>query len=375
MRVLHVYSGNLFGGIESILVALARARAACPDLAHEFALCFEGRLQRELTAAGVRVHPLAPVRLSRPATARAARAALRRVLEGGAFDRVICHAPWSQGIFGGVVRRAEVPLAFWAHDIMTGCHWTERLAKRITPDLVICNSHYTAGTLARLYRDVPREVVYAPVEGSTGAVDRTELRRLRASLQTPDEAVVVIQVSRSEAWKGHALLLEALAELRAVPGWVWWQVGGAQRPAEEAFLASLRATAARLGIGDRVRWLGERTDVRHLLAAADVHCQANLAPEPFGVTFVEALASGLPVVTSDLGGAREIVDETCGLLVTPQDAAGLAAALGRLITDAELRGRMSRQAPVRARRLCDPDTQLRRLLSVLTGMRPAGVEA
>ena len=106
-----------------------------------------------------------------------------------------------------------------------------------------------------------------------------------------------------------------------------------------------------------------------------MHCQANLAPEPFGVTFVEALASGLPVVTSDLGGAREIVDETCGLLVTPQDAAGLAAALGRLITDAELRGRMSRQAPVRARRLCDPDTQLRRLLSVLTGMRPAGVEA
>ena len=78
MRVLHVYSGNLFGGVEAILVTLARHQADCPSLAHEFALCFEGRLGRELDALGAAVHRLPEVRASRPQTVRRARAGARR---------------------------------------------------------------------------------------------------------------------------------------------------------------------------------------------------------------------------------------------------------------------------------------------------------
>src|SRR6185295_14283079 len=107
MRVLHVYSGNLFGGIEAMLLAIARQPAA--DLESEFALCFEGRLSRELTAAGARVHQLAEVRVSRPQTVRRARRALAALLSSGRFDRVICHASWSHAIFGGLVRRTGTP--------------------------------------------------------------------------------------------------------------------------------------------------------------------------------------------------------------------------------------------------------------------------
>ena len=103
------------------------------------------------------------------------------------------------------------------------------------------------------------------------------------------------------------------ARTASLSGWVCWTAGGAQRPAEAAYLAELRQTAARLGIAERVRFLGQRTDVPHLLAAADVHCQPNTGPEPFGLAFVEALAAGRPVVTTALGGALEIVDETCGV--------------------------------------------------------------
>lgn len=378
MRVLHVYSGNLFGGIEAILVAIAHNRRASPDVTHEFALSFDGRLSAELTGAGARVHPLEPVRLSRPHTARAARHTLDRMLRANAFDRVVCHAPWAQAIFGGVARRAEVPLVFWAHDVMTGRHWTERLARRIVPDLVICNSEYTAGTLPRLYPAAPCAVVYAPVDVAP-AIDNADAdadrRRVRASLDTPDAAVVIVQASRSEAWKGHALLVEALALLRDVPEWTWWQVGGAQRPAEAAFLRGIQAQAEHAGIGARVRWAGQRADVPRLLAAADIHCQANLSPEPFGIAFVEALASGLPVVTTDLGGAREIVDATCGVLVKPADASALAGALRQLILDAPGRARLAAAAPARARRLCDPGRQLQRLASVLEQMSPVGAHA
>src|SRR5712692_9211545 len=76
MRVLHVYSGNLFGGIEAILIALASSRSLCPGVEHEFAVCFQGKLARELTRFGARLHHLGPVRMSRPATVRSARAAL-----------------------------------------------------------------------------------------------------------------------------------------------------------------------------------------------------------------------------------------------------------------------------------------------------------
>ena len=87
-----------------------------------------------------------------------------------------------------------------------------------------------------------------------------------------------------------------------------------------AYVDALVAAARRLGIDDRVRWLGERQDVRRLLGAADVHCQANVAPEPFGIAYVEALAAGLPVVASRAGGAMEIVDESCGVLVPAGDS-------------------------------------------------------
>lgn len=368
MRVLHVYSGNLFGGIEALLLTLARHQGDAPSLGGDVALCFEGRLSRELEAAGVRVHRLPEVRASRPHSVARARRALAQLLASESFDRAICHAAWAQAIFGGVVRRAGVPLVFWAHDEVTGRAWTERWARRVAPDLAICNSAFTARSVEALYPGVPRVVVYAPVDVTPPRLTEAARRAVRAELDTPADAIVIVQASRSEAWKGHASVVEALGRLRDVADWIWWQVGGAQRPSEAAFLESLGATARRLKIANRVRFVGERADVPRLLAAADLHCQANLKPEPFGIALVEALAAGLPVVTTAIGGAVEIVDDTCGLLVPPGDIASLAAALERLIVDGALRARLAAGALSRAAVLCEPAARTRQLADVLSRM-------
>jgi glycosyltransferase involved in cell wall biosynthesis len=370
VRVLHVYSGNLYGGIESILVAIARSGARNE---HEFALCFDGRLAAELAAVGATVHGLGPVSMRKPYGAAAARRVLASIVRRRTFDRVICHAPWSQGLFGGVVRRAGRPLVFWAHDVMTGRHWTERLAGRVIPDLAICNSHFTGRSLAALYPGLSPLIVYAPVDMPTsGAIDRSAVR---AALGTAPDSVVIVQACRCEEWKGHEPLLEALIALRDVANWTWWQIGGAQRPHERRVLGRLREKAERAGVGDRIRWLGERSDVRQLLAAADIYCQPNVDPEPFGVAFVEALAAGLPVVTTRQGGAEEILDRTCGVLVPPRQPAALEAALRDLIGNAEVRSRLAAGGPGRARLLCDPARQIERLRTALTGMRPVSVPA
>jgi glycosyltransferase involved in cell wall biosynthesis len=373
MRVLHVYSGNLFGGIETMLLTMARARALPPAIEPAFALCFDGRLSSELAATGVSVHRLPEVRASRPLTIRHARRQLAAVIQSGRFDRVVCHAAWSQALFGGVVKRAKVPLVFWAHDAATGRHWTERIARRVRPDLVICNSRYTADSIRLLYDGVPAIVLTCPIDSNAAVLTARERSAVRRELDTPDEAAVLIQVSRMEAWKGHAVVVDALGRLRDRSGWIWWVVGGGQRPEEVAYAGELVAAARRLGIEDRVRWLGERHDVRRLLAAADVHCQANLAPEPFGIAYVEALSAGLPVVASSAGGVLEIVDDSCGVLVPPGDSRALAAALERLFTDRPFRARLAGGAPARARHLSDPARQMARLADALAAMSPAGV--
>ena len=368
MRVLHISTGNLYGGIETLLRTLAVHRAACPELEQHFALCFEGRLSAELQASGAGLHMLGGARVSRPLSLWKVRRALHETLRRERFDVVVCHAAWTQAVFGTVARDAGLPLVFWQHEASAGTHWLERWARLTPPDLALCNSFYTARTLSKIYpRRVRGEVLYCPV-GPPLEIDvpQGERAAVRAALDTPEDAVVVIQTSRMEAWKGHALHLDALALLRDVPGWMCWQVGGAQRPHEEQYLAELKRAATRHGINGRVRFTGQRADVARLLAAADIHCQPNALPEHFGITFVEALHARVPVVTCAHGGALEIVDDSCGVLTPPGDAHALAAALRRLIEDATLRARLGAGGAARARQLCDPATQIKRLAELLS---------
>src|SRR4029077_2716303 len=99
--------------------------------------------------------------------------------------------------------------------------------------LALVNSRGTAETLPRLFSTAPHVVFHSPVSppGHGASATRDEVRRV---LATPAEAVVILQTSRLERWKGHGLLLAALARLREKTGWVAWIAGGAQRPHERA---------------------------------------------------------------------------------------------------------------------------------------------
>lgn len=365
MNVLHAYSGNLFGGIETLLLALARHRAFCPEMRPSFALCFEGELGKRLTEAGTPALFLGEARARNPWSVRRVRRAFEDELHRITYDAVICHAPWTLAMLGPAVERAGVPLVFWQHDAATGRHWVERWARRTRPRLVVCNSHFTAATLPTLFRDVPAEVVYCPVAPPSPRSWQDDRTQVRARLKIPETATVVVQACRMESWKGHRQHLEALARLRDLPGWVCLMVGGPQRPREEKYFAGLQRLASSLGIADRVRWVGQRSDVSALLAASDIHCQPNTSPEPFGIAFVEALLAGLPAVTSGIGGAVEILDRDTGILVGPGNSAALAEALRPLITDPALRAPYRLAGPRRARELCDPATRILQLRQAL----------
>ncbi len=366
MRVLHVAAGNLYGGVERILVEIARAR---PFSVHEFAICFDGRLHDELRGAGASPERLGPVRFSRPVTLWRARRNLRAALAARAFDTVVCHSPWAYALASPQLS-SSMCRVLWAHDILDGTHWTERRIARTPPDLIVCNSRTTADGLRRWAGSVPLAVVHPPV--APNRYPQAERDRVRAELGIDRGTTVILIASRFERWKGHVALLNAVPQLKGE--WKLWIAGNPQRGSEEALERDLRAMCAASALETHVAFLGERRDVARLLRGADVLCQPNIAPEPFGVVFAEALYAGVPVVTSDAGGAREIVNRACGVLVPMGDEQSLMMALQRLIDDPALRARLGSAGPARAESICSPVAQIARFEAALaSASRPAAV--
>jgi glycosyltransferase involved in cell wall biosynthesis len=139
----------------------------------------------------------------------------------------------------------------------------------------------------------------------------------RGGLATPADATVLLTLSRLHEKKGLDIFLAALT---ALPGCIAWIAGDGPLEAE------LKALAARLGVADRVRFLGWRTDRGALLAAADV-CVLPSRWEPFGTVMLEAWAAGTPLIAAaSQGPAALISDGVNGLLVPVDDAPALAAA-------------------------------------------------
>lgn len=374
MRVLHLYSGNLYGGVETLLATFARTQAGT-GLTHAFALAFEGRLADELRAMGADLSVLGAVRLSRPWTVLRARHALRGLLASARPDVVICHSAWSLAVFGPAVRKARLPLVFWLHDAVYDPKKVDLAARRVVPDLAICTSRFAESTLPKLFPDLPSVVVHPPVS-PLPSFPEEDRNALRHELHTARRDAVIVQVARMEAWKGHGLLVDAMVEMADEPGWSVWFVGGAQRPEEAEYRAWIFERCVNAGLLERVRFLGERDDVPRVLAAADIFCAPNGGPEPFGVAMVEALYAGLPVVAFGAGGALEVVDETCGVLVHPPGASvRLADALRRLVRNGPMRRRLGEAGPARAVSLSDPATQQARLRDALAPLAARRREA
>lgn len=363
VTVLHLCAGNLYGGIERIVAECAASRRLAPSLRPRFATVFEGRLAAEIDACGEHCARLGEVRVSRPHTVLRARRKLGDLLKIERPSAVICHSPWTFGLAAPVLRRVAVPAILWVHDRVSGHTWPERWAGLTRPNAIIANSRFTAESIGSLYRDAPAAVLYAPVSPPP-TLDAEERRRIRRSLGVAsDETCVVFIASRLERWKGHCELIDAIAD---IPGdWRLWIAGGAQKGHEPEYGQSLRTLCAERRIDARVRFLGDRRDVCSLMQSADLHCQPNTAPEPFGIALVEALYASLPVITTNMGGAQEIVTDECGVLVAPGDREALRSALLRLIEAPRARRALGAAGPRRAAALCDPARQLARLTTVV----------
>ncbi len=175
---------------------------------------------------------------------------------------------------------------------------------------------------ARL-RVIPRGVDTALFDPAVVTGER--MARLAAQWRLPDGAPTIMLPARLTRWKGHGVMLDALARMQRRDA-VLVMVGAEQGRAR--YRRELLARAEALGISHRVRLVGHVDDMAAALMLADVVANPSIEPEPFGRTVVEAQAMGRPVVVSDAGGTAETVEHgVTGWRVRPGDPGALAATI------------------------------------------------
>ena len=229
----------------------------------------------------------------------------------------------------------------WAFKAHTGqasrlYRWADRLMSPLTSATIcVSETERAAGLAARTCRAERTVVIPNAVDVGGAPVARHE-----------GDPPRVVTVGRLATPKDALTLLRALPAVAPTPFSALLVGDGPDRPALEA---SIRA----LGLEDTVTLAGSRSDVPALLAAADVFVLSSRSEgAPFSI--LEAMAAGLPVVASDVGGVGElVVDGETGLLVPPADPGRLADALRRVLGDAALRRRLGAAGRARARERFD----------------------
>jgi glycosyltransferase involved in cell wall biosynthesis len=194
------------------------------------------------------------------------------------------------------------------------------------------------------------EVLYLGV-GDPPPVTR-KADEIRTELGAGAGEALIVSVSRLASQKALHVMIEALSK---VPGALLALVG------EGPLAEDLRAKAAELGVSHRVRFLGFRVDVADYVAAADAFCLSSVW-EGVPLSAQEAILLGTPVVATRVGGMPELIEDgISGLLVAPGDAAGLAEALRKVTSDAELGERLTRAARERLHTTFSTERMLARL--------------
>lgn len=167
-------------------------------------------------------------------------------------------------------------------------------------------------------------------------------REVRARLGVRPDAKLIIQVAQLQPEKDHVTAVAALAfVVRAVPDAVLVMVGdGVEK-------RRLIAKAVEFGVANNIRMLGARSDVRRLMAAADV-CLLSSLHEGVSVTLLAAMALSKPIVATDVGGNSEIVEHgRNGMLCRSSDARGIGHSLITLLRNVKMRSQMGRAGRTR----------------------------
>jgi glycosyltransferase involved in cell wall biosynthesis len=355
LRILHTEASLGWGGQEIRVLTEARAVGR---LGHQVTLAApaQARIFEEAPRYGVRAVAL-PIGRKRAGGALA----LRRRIGSGAFDVLNTHSStdtWLAAIACATLGAAP-PLVRTRHISapLPANAATRWLYTRATDRIVTTGEKLRAQVIGETGVEAAR-VVSIPTGIDLAVFRPGDRAAARQALGLPAAATIVGIVATLRSWKGHRYLLGAVAAMQRKDIEVVVVGDGPQREA-------LESLAAQLGIAGRTRFAGNQAEVARWMQAFDLFCLPSYANEGVPQALMQAMACGLPVVTTPVGSIAEIVsDGQTGMMVAPQDAASLRAVIERLLGDAALRSALGARAGAVARERFGEERMVERMVEV-----------
>ncbi len=342
-RLLFLESLPTISGGQAMLIQLARHLAGRYEL-HAL-LPGEGALAQALRAAGVVCHfaPMGAYTLVRKSARDVARYAARapgltlrtwRLVRGERIDLVYANSGRTF-VWGSLAAALAGRGVIWHHHNLLADRKSLRLLRWLgrlrTVRRIICASPAAAQQFPALGAKLA--VVSPGVDVNRFRPDPAARARGRQALGLAADALVAGMVGDLIPLKGHAVFIEAArATAQAVPG-AAFVIVGAPRPGPEgqAYVAGLRQRAAEAGLDGRLVWAGHADDMLGIYNALDVLVVASRT-ETVPLVLLEALACGLPAVSTPVGRAPELLAAgTAGRLFAVDDAGELAGILSELL--------------------------------------------
>lgn len=344
MRICHLASGDLWAGAEVQIAALLAALRRFQDIQVTAVLLNEGRLMDELHSTGIPVTLLPESRMSTLKIFTALKSHFRQARPDiihshrykehilSAFAAKLSHNPIVIQTYHGL----EENLRGVAALKMTGYTWLSTIVGNLLARGVIGVSEDIA---AKLRRRLPFTSVHCIRNGLDleRVVSTVEGSQMRQELGIPVDAFVVGSVGRLVSIKGIEYLIRAFSLLAR----------GDESECSRLIIVgdgplrlSLEQLAAEQGVAGQVAFLGERRDAYRVMRAFDVFALPSLH-EGVPMVLLEAMAIGVPIVASGVGGIPEVVtDGKEAFLIPAQDPQAIAKAIGRIQASTELRTRM-----------------------------------
>lgn len=304
----------MFGGVERMLITLSQCNSK--DFAHEFVLFFDGPLYELLKKNNSNVTLLEGGRLSRPWTLRKSRSSLKNIIhqcDSSCSVYHIIHDLWTYATTLALtsdLRWGERSL--WLHTPVSG-YFLEKVLSLSPPKKIIANSSYVKKSIA-LSNYVNGDnviVVNPPVESPHYIPDdiKSEQRRKwRSRIGLPQDSIVGAYLGRYVEYKGLDRLVLSLCHLKDMNLFIVIG-GGAYTTQEKEYCRYIKLLINQHGLEKKIFMLGHVEDVSEVLYGADLYIQPNRRPEPYGISFVEAILHGLPIITSPEGGVSDIIGD------------------------------------------------------------------
>ena len=336
-RIAMLLSSFLTGGMERQALSLARSLGDYGFDALMVSLSGTGPLERDIREAGLP----SLVLNKKPGLDPTFFYQLAKMYKEKSIDLVHAHN-WFAGFYAvGSRLFSRTPVVTTLHgnayQVAGRRQFLRRLAAKFS-SYTVCVGQMVSKEAIRKYNLSPDKVkvIYNGVDCEE-FYDSSEREAVRASLGLGRVTTVFVFVGRVSPIKDLPCLLEAAALLARKKDDFRIIIAGSGDALEE-----LKLKAVELGVSDRVLFLGERRDIPELMAASDALVMSSLN-EGISMAILEAMASGLPVVATDVGGNSELVqDRSTGLLVKVKSPGSLADAMEKIIDNPDLSTQMGR---------------------------------